>query len=135
MSLEVHPDPPSQDHASVEDVGGAASSDAGRSPADRLVRIAPGFPMGALPILREHGRAFAAVGGYAPGVEVTWTGGPEPLRLEIPPRLVERARALAPTLPDELARQRDVSAEEAVLRAALRLGLASLAALADEDED
>src|SRR6185503_13581501 len=59
------------------------------------------------------------------------------LSLEISPRLVERARALAPTLPagvlelDPSAR----SPEHAVLHAALKLGLASLAALADVDED
>ena len=47
----------------------------------RLVKIAPGFPMGALPILREEGRHFAGVGGYRPGTEVTWTGGAEPMRL------------------------------------------------------
>lgn len=59
------------------------------------------------------------------------------LRLEVSRRLVERARALAPSLPSGILRVqpgRD-TAEEAVLRAALHLGLASLAALSDSDED
>lgn len=59
---------------------------------------------------------------------------PRPLSLEVPPHLVERARALAPTLPAELTGGRGASPEEAVLRTALRLGLASLAALGDDDE-
>lgn len=56
------------------------------------------------------------------------------LRLVVPPRLVARARALAPTLPQEVIDRR-ASPEEAVLQAALRLGLASLAALADVDDE
>ncbi|MDQ3169583.1 MAG: ABC transporter permease [Acidobacteriota bacterium] len=48
---------------------------------DRLVQIAPGFPVGALPILREHGRHFEGIGGYRAGTEVTWTGGADPMRL------------------------------------------------------
>jgi hypothetical protein len=54
------------------------------------------------------------------------------LRLEIGPHLVARARALAPTLPKGMI---DASAppEEAVLRTALRIGLAALAGL-DDDE-
>lgn len=59
------------------------------------------------------------------------------LRLDIPARVVERARALAPTLPPGLAKvtpARETS-EEAVLRVALRLGLASLAALSDVDDE
>ncbi|MBX3271784.1 MAG: hypothetical protein KF729_16065 [Sandaracinaceae bacterium] len=59
------------------------------------------------------------------------------LRLEVPARLVEQARALAPNLPAGLLRvvPTRVTSEEAVLRAALSLGLASLAALADSDDD
>ncbi len=58
------------------------------------------------------------------------------LALDVPARLVARARALAPTLPDGVL-EPDGRAlpEEAVLRAALRLGLASLAALADLDDE
>ena len=48
---------------------------------EELVEIAPGFPPGALPILREQGRHYSGVAGYTPGAEVTWTGGVEPLRL------------------------------------------------------
>jgi hypothetical protein len=57
----------------------------------------------------------------------------EPLRLEVPAPLVARARALAFLLPDDLFDRRRAIPEEAVLRAALRLGLASLAALRDDD--
>jgi hypothetical protein len=57
-----------------------------------------------------------------------------PLRLEIAPVVVERARALARLLPAELFDARAPSPEEAVLRAALRVGLASLAALRDDDD-
>ncbi|MCA9604791.1 MAG: hypothetical protein KC619_04325 [Myxococcales bacterium] len=59
------------------------------------------------------------------------------LRLSIPARLVERARALAPNLPAGVLRITPVreTPEEAVLRAALGLGLASLAALADADDE
>ena len=54
------------------------------------------------------------------------------LRLEVSPHMVARARALAPTLPSGMI---DASAppEEAVLRTALRIGLAALAGL-DDDE-
>jgi hypothetical protein len=59
------------------------------------------------------------------------------MALEVAPRLVERARALAPTIPESILKTdpRASSPEEAVLHAALKLGLASLAALADVDED
>ncbi|MCB9597446.1 MAG: hypothetical protein H6719_32290 [Sandaracinaceae bacterium] len=59
------------------------------------------------------------------------------LRLEVPARLVERARALAPNLPPGVLRIQPVreTPEEAVLRAALSIGLASLAALSDTDDD
>jgi hypothetical protein len=56
------------------------------------------------------------------------------LRLVVAPRLVARARALAPNLPDEVL-DRKLSPEEGVLQAAIRIGLASLAALADVDDD
>jgi predicted permease len=48
---------------------------------DRLVRIAPGFLKGAVLVLRDQGRHFDRVGGYTRETEVTWTGGPEPARL------------------------------------------------------
>ena len=48
---------------------------------EELVEIAPGFPPGALPILREQGRHYSGVAGYTPGTEVTWTGDAEPARL------------------------------------------------------
>ncbi|MEQ8455300.1 MAG: hypothetical protein RID81_13590 [Sandaracinaceae bacterium] len=73
----------------------------------------------------------------APSALVPIPSDPDALRIEVPRSLVSRARALAPTLPravvdPERARR---SPEEAVLQAALRLGLASLAALADVDDD
>ena len=46
-----------------------------------LVEIAPGFPVGALPILRDEARHLQTVAGFTPGAEVTWTGGAEPARL------------------------------------------------------
>ena len=48
---------------------------------EELVEIAPGFPPGALPILREQGRHYSGVAGYTPGTDVTWTGDAEPARL------------------------------------------------------
>lgn len=59
------------------------------------------------------------------------------LRLDIPARIVERARALAPTLPPGLATAipEGETKEEAVLRVALRMGLASLVALSDIDDE
>ncbi len=55
-------------------------------------------------------------------------------RLDVPPKLVARARALAPLLPPEITK-RGPAPEQAVLKAAIRLGLASLALLADADDD
>lgn len=59
------------------------------------------------------------------------------LRLDVPRFLVARAQALAPTLPPGVvdAKASGRSAEEIVLYAALRLGLASLAALAEASDD
>ncbi|MEC7520869.1 MAG: hypothetical protein VYE22_13430 [Myxococcota bacterium] len=73
----------------------------------------------------------------APSELVRIPADPGTLQLEVPRNLVDRARALAPTLPREVvdpARSRR-SPEAAVLQAALRLGLASLAAIADVDDD
>ena len=73
----------------------------------------------------------------APSELVRIPAAPGTLQLEVPRNLVDRARALAPTLPREVvdpARSRR-SPEAAVLQAALRLGLASLAAIADVDDD
>lgn len=58
------------------------------------------------------------------------------LRLNVPARFVARARALAPTLPPGVVdAKRGRTETEAVLHAAMRLGLASLAAMADDDDD
>lgn len=55
------------------------------------------------------------------------------LRLAISAPMLAQARMLAPNLPKEVVPPRDDGPEEAVLRAALRLGLAALGAL-DDDE-
>ena len=59
------------------------------------------------------------------------------LRLEVSGRLVEQARALAPNLPAGLLRANPgrETTHEAVLHTALRLGMASLAALSDTDDE
>jgi hypothetical protein len=57
-----------------------------------------------------------------------------PLRLEIPKRVVARAHVLASLLPAGIVDARGRAPEEAVLRVALRLGLATLAALAEDDD-
>jgi len=73
------------------------------------------------------------VGQPADLAEATHSG----LRLDISARIVEQARALAPNLPVGVLRKASVreTPEEAVLKTALRLGMASLAALWDNDDE
>lgn len=56
-----------------------------------------------------------------------------PLHLEVPPRLLAQARRLAPALPTRLTEDPKRTPEEAVLQTALRLGLAALEALRDDE--
>ncbi len=67
----------------------------------------------------------------APTFDTVVTRPDDGVRIEVSARLVARARAMAPTLPSEVLGGE--ATEEAVLKAALRLGLAALAALSDED--
>jgi hypothetical protein len=59
------------------------------------------------------------------------------MRLDVTSQLLAKARVLAPILPDEITLRGApiTTAEEAVLQAALRLGMASLAALAELDDE
>jgi hypothetical protein len=59
---------------------------------------------------------------------------PEQARVAVAAHLAARARTLAPNLPRSIFRG-DKPSEEAVLQAALRIGLAALATLADVEDD